>query len=57
MAEGIRLATREDLPEIERLMRASMAALSAGFYDEQQTASASLSIAAPNSVFTSYSQP
>ena len=37
---SLRLATREDLPEIERVMRAAMAALSAGFYDERRTASA-----------------
>ena len=44
----IRLARRADLPEIERVMRASTAALSAGFYDDQQTASAVLYIAAPD---------
>jgi GNAT superfamily N-acetyltransferase len=44
----IRIATREDLPEIERVMRASLAALSAGFYDEQQTASAVRYIAVPD---------
>lgn len=36
----IRVATPADLPEIERVMRASIAALSRGFYDEAQTASA-----------------
>lgn len=36
----IRRATRADLPEIERVMRASMDALSAGFYDPAQTRSA-----------------
>jgi GNAT superfamily N-acetyltransferase len=41
----IRLATPEDLAAIEALMRASTAALSAGFYDAQQTASAVLYIA------------
>ena len=36
----IRRATPDDLPEIERVMRASMAALGAGFYDGPQVASA-----------------
>ena len=36
----IRLAAREDVPEIERLMRASTAALSRGFYDDAQIAAA-----------------
>lgn len=36
----IRKAVRADLPEIERVMRASMADLGANFYDAQQTASA-----------------
>lgn len=36
----IRKAVRADLPEIQRVMRASLAALSAGFYDETQAASA-----------------
>jgi N-acetylglutamate synthase-like GNAT family acetyltransferase len=36
----IRKATAGDLPEIERLMRASMDALGARFYDPQQVASA-----------------
>lgn len=36
----IRVAVPADLPAIEEVMRASMAALSAGFYDEAQTASA-----------------
>jgi GNAT superfamily N-acetyltransferase len=44
----IRLATRTDLPEIERVMRASMASLSAGFYDEQQAAAAVRYIAVPD---------
>jgi GNAT superfamily N-acetyltransferase len=37
---NVRLATPADLDAIQDLMRASFAALSAGFYDEQQTASA-----------------
>ena len=36
----IRKAVRDDLPEIARVMRDSLAALSAGFYDERETASA-----------------
>ena len=44
----IRLATRADLPAIEAVMRASMGALSAGFYDEQQAASAVRYIAVPD---------
>lgn len=36
----IRTATAEDLPDIERVMRASMASLGANFYDARQTASA-----------------
>ncbi len=36
----IRRAVRADLPEIERVMRASMRALGQGFYDDQQVASA-----------------
>ncbi|HYI13627.1 MAG TPA: GNAT family N-acetyltransferase [Thermoanaerobaculia bacterium] len=36
----IRRATPDDLPEIERVMRASMAALGAAFYEQQQVASA-----------------
>ncbi|MFL6245933.1 MAG: GNAT family N-acetyltransferase [Thermoanaerobaculia bacterium] len=36
----IRKAVRNDLPEIERIMRASMSDLGAQFYDEAQTASA-----------------
>ncbi len=44
----IRLATRADLDQIERVMRASMAALSAGFYDEQPAASAVRYIAVPD---------
>ncbi len=35
----IRRAVPADIPAIQELMRASMHALSAGFYDEQQTAS------------------
>jgi GNAT superfamily N-acetyltransferase len=44
----IRRATPADLPAIEAVMRASLAALSAGFYDEQQTASAVRYIAVPD---------
>jgi GNAT superfamily N-acetyltransferase len=47
-APTIRLATPDDLPEIERVMKASTAALSRGFYDERQTASAVRFIAAPD---------
>lgn len=36
----IRAATLEDLPEIERVMRLSMAALGSQFYDAKQTESA-----------------
>jgi GNAT superfamily N-acetyltransferase len=36
----IRKATPQDVPEIERVMRASMDALGAGFYDDGQVASA-----------------
>ena len=36
----IRIATADDLPDIERVMRASTASLSAGFYDDAQIASA-----------------
>lgn len=36
----IRKATLQDVPEIERVMRASMAALGAQFYDARQVASA-----------------
>nr|MDQ3280512.1 hypothetical protein [Acidobacteriota bacterium] len=36
----LRKARREDLPEIERVMRASMADLGARFYDADQVASA-----------------
>ena len=36
----LRTATVADLPAIERVMRASMAALGPSFYDERQTASA-----------------
>lgn len=41
----IRKAVRADLPDIQRVMRASMAALSDGFYDAQQAASAAQYIA------------
>ncbi len=44
----LRLATREDLPEIARLMRASIAALSRGFYDDGETASAVRYIGVPD---------
>jgi GNAT superfamily N-acetyltransferase len=44
----IRLATRADLEAIEALMRASTASLSAGFYDERQTASAVRYIGVPD---------
>lgn len=44
----IRIATRADLPEIQRLMHASIAALSRGFYDERQTASAVRHIGVPD---------
>lgn len=37
---NLRVATPDDLPAIEEVMRASMAALSAGFYDAAQTKSA-----------------
>ena len=40
MTPQIRRATPDDIPEIERVMRASMAKLATGFYDESQTASA-----------------
>ena len=40
MTPQIRRATPDDIPEIERVMRASMAELGTGFYDESQTASA-----------------
>jgi len=36
----MRKAVADDLPEIERVMRASMAALGHGFYDDRQIASA-----------------
>jgi predicted N-acetyltransferase YhbS len=36
----IRVATRADVPAIEEVMRASMAALGSAFYDARQTASA-----------------
>jgi GNAT superfamily N-acetyltransferase len=44
----IRIATPDDLPEIERVMRASTASLSAGFYDAAQIASAVRFIAVPD---------
>jgi GNAT superfamily N-acetyltransferase len=44
----IRLATLADLADIGRVMRDSTAALSAGFYDEQQTASTVRYIAVPD---------
>lgn len=44
----IRKAVRSDLPQIERVMRASMEALSAGFYDARQTAGAVRYIAEPD---------
>ncbi|HEX2122382.1 MAG TPA: GNAT family N-acetyltransferase, partial [Thermoanaerobaculia bacterium] len=42
---AIRLATPDDLPAIEEVMRASMAAIGARYYDAQQTASAVTHIA------------
>ena len=45
----IRLATRGDLAEIERVMKASIAALSRGFYEEHQIASAVRYIGVPDS--------
>jgi GNAT superfamily N-acetyltransferase len=44
----LRLATRDDLPGIARLMHASIAALSRGFYDERETASAVRYIGVPD---------
>lgn len=44
----IRKAALADLPEIERVMRASMRGLGKGFYDDVQTASAVQYIAAPD---------
>jgi GNAT superfamily N-acetyltransferase len=44
----IRKAVAADLPEIERVMRLSMAALSEGFYDARQAASAARYIAEPD---------
>jgi GNAT superfamily N-acetyltransferase len=44
----IRKAVPADLPEIERVMRASMAGLGQGFYDEQQLASALRYISVPD---------
>ncbi|MEO8383150.1 MAG: GNAT family N-acetyltransferase [Acidobacteriota bacterium] len=41
----VRLATAGDLDDIQRVMRVSMAALAAGFYDPAQTGSAVLHIA------------
>jgi GNAT superfamily N-acetyltransferase len=45
----IRKASRDDIPEIERVMRASMAALGEGFYDAGQIASAVKFIAVADS--------
>lgn len=45
----IRVAVRADLPEIERVMRASMSSLGARFYDAQQLASAVRYIAVADS--------
>jgi GNAT superfamily N-acetyltransferase len=42
---AVRLATPDDLPAIEEVMRASMAAIGARYYDAQQTASAVMYIA------------
>src|SRR5205814_466919 len=44
----IRLATAADIPRIEAIMRESMKALGAAFYDERQTASAVEHIAIPD---------
>ncbi|HVG24383.1 MAG TPA: GNAT family N-acetyltransferase, partial [Thermoanaerobaculia bacterium] len=44
----IRRATRSDLPEIERVMTASIASLSRGFYDERQIAAAARYIGVPD---------
>lgn len=44
----IRKAVPADLPEIERVMRASMAGLGRGFYDERQLASALRYISVPD---------
>jgi len=44
----IRRALRADIPEIERVMRASMDALGKAFYDEHQVASAVQYIAIPD---------
>jgi len=44
----IRVAVPADLPEIERVMRASMGALSRGFYDDAQAASAVQFISVPD---------
>ncbi len=46
--DGWRLAGEDDLAEIERVMKASTASLSRGFYDEQQIASALRYIATPD---------
>ena len=48
LAGSTRLATRGDLAEIERIMKASIASLSRGFYDEQQIASAIRYIGVPD---------
>lgn len=44
----IRVATADDLPEIERVMRVSTEALSRGFYDDAQIAAAMRYIAVPD---------
>lgn len=44
----IRVARPDDLPRIERVMRASIAALSRGFYDQAQTAAAVRWIGVPD---------
>jgi GNAT superfamily N-acetyltransferase len=44
----IRKAVVDDLPQIERVMRASMASLGRGFYDERQLASALRYISVPD---------
>jgi GNAT superfamily N-acetyltransferase len=48
LAVSARLATSADLDEIERIMKASIASLSRGFYDEQQIASAVRYIGVPD---------
>ena len=44
----IRLATPADIPEIQRVMQASIEALSRGFYDQRQIASAMRYIGVPD---------